>query len=279
MPRTNALPKYRKHRPSGQAVVTISGKDHYLGPHGSKASVREYDRSIAEWLARGRTAPAADPHAVTVAELLLAYSRHAKLHYRKAGQATGEWESQKPTVRLLRDLYGDTPAAEFGPLRLKAFRLHLAKPREVKHGDRVEVETLTRGGVNRKAALVKRIFRWGLSEELVPADVVTALESVSGLQAGRVDLPETVAVLPVSDTDVDAVLPHLTPTVSSMVHVQLFTGMRPNEVLQMRPCRRRPIHRGLDLHTGTSQNRAPWSSAGCRTWAASASRLAAVLGS
>src|SRR3990167_6392065 len=31
MPRlTNATPKYRKHRASGQAVVTLNGKDHYL---------------------------------------------------------------------------------------------------------------------------------------------------------------------------------------------------------------------------------------------------------
>ena len=28
----HSVPKYRKHRASGQAVVTISGHDHYLGP-------------------------------------------------------------------------------------------------------------------------------------------------------------------------------------------------------------------------------------------------------
>ena len=39
MPRyVNAVPKYRKHRASGQAIVTIHGRDHYLGPHGTKAS-------------------------------------------------------------------------------------------------------------------------------------------------------------------------------------------------------------------------------------------------
>jgi hypothetical protein len=27
---TKAVPKYRKHRASGQAVVTIAGQDHYL---------------------------------------------------------------------------------------------------------------------------------------------------------------------------------------------------------------------------------------------------------
>ena len=36
------MPKYRRHKPSGQAVVTLSGRDHYLGPWKSKASRAEY---------------------------------------------------------------------------------------------------------------------------------------------------------------------------------------------------------------------------------------------
>src|SRR6478609_8109142 len=55
MPRlVNSFPSYCKHRASGQAVVTLCGQDFYLGPHGTKASKLEYDRLIAEWLARGR---------------------------------------------------------------------------------------------------------------------------------------------------------------------------------------------------------------------------------
>jgi hypothetical protein len=50
----DATPKYRKHKASGQAIVTLSGQDHYLGPHGTKASRLEYDRVIAEWIAGGR---------------------------------------------------------------------------------------------------------------------------------------------------------------------------------------------------------------------------------
>jgi hypothetical protein len=49
MPRlVQALPKYRKHKASGQAVVTLNGVEHYLGPHGTKASKTRYDRLIAE---------------------------------------------------------------------------------------------------------------------------------------------------------------------------------------------------------------------------------------
>ena len=53
---STTLPKYRKHRPSGRAVVTLNGKDIYLGPHGTKASHLEYDRLIQEWLAHGQRA-------------------------------------------------------------------------------------------------------------------------------------------------------------------------------------------------------------------------------
>ena len=35
-------PSYRLHKPSGQAVVTLSGKDHYLGLYGSPESTEKY---------------------------------------------------------------------------------------------------------------------------------------------------------------------------------------------------------------------------------------------
>lgn len=65
----NHLPKYRKHKASGQAVVTLSGKEHYLGPHGTKASKLEFDRLIAEWLQSGRSPLAVDACDVTVVEI------------------------------------------------------------------------------------------------------------------------------------------------------------------------------------------------------------------
>jgi len=46
MPRRNqSLPRYRKHKASGRAIVTLSGEDFYLGPYGSKASKLEYNAS------------------------------------------------------------------------------------------------------------------------------------------------------------------------------------------------------------------------------------------
>src|SRR3954468_1569029 len=83
MPRlTKSVPSYRKHRATGQAVVTVNGHDYYLGPHGTKASKLEYDRLIGEWLASGRSPAFGRPaDSITIAKLLLAYLTHAKAYY------------------------------------------------------------------------------------------------------------------------------------------------------------------------------------------------------
>ena len=89
MPRlTNSNPKYRKHRASGQAVVTLSGRDFYLGPHGSAASRQEYDQLIGEWLANGRRLKGGTSD-VTVVELVAAYWTHAKDYYRGSDPHSG----------------------------------------------------------------------------------------------------------------------------------------------------------------------------------------------
>ena len=54
MARPRSIPRYCKHKSSGQARVTINGRDDLLGPFGMKTSRAEYDRIIAEYLASGR---------------------------------------------------------------------------------------------------------------------------------------------------------------------------------------------------------------------------------
>jgi len=73
MPRlTKLLPKYRKQRTSGQANVTLDGKDHYLGRHGTKASRHEYDRLVGECAQNGRRLPTSARGCITVVELAAA---------------------------------------------------------------------------------------------------------------------------------------------------------------------------------------------------------------
>jgi hypothetical protein len=67
---TLRVPSYRRHKPTGQAVVTLNGKDHCLGTWKTAASRAEYNRLIGEWLAAGRCLSASRRGSdLTVAEL------------------------------------------------------------------------------------------------------------------------------------------------------------------------------------------------------------------
>src|SRR6185436_1417463 len=93
-------PSYRKHRATGQAVVTLSGRDFYLGPHGTKASRREYDRLIGEWLAAGRQPLHVSPADLSVAELCVRYLKFAKSRYVKNGRPTSEQCAIRAAIRF-----------------------------------------------------------------------------------------------------------------------------------------------------------------------------------
>src|SRR4051794_36419032 len=123
------VPSYRRHKSSGQAVVTLPDglggrRDVLLGKHGTKASRVEYARVIAEWEARGRTVPAlAAGRSMCINEMILAFMLHAEKHYRHPdGTPTKELADYKYSLKPLKNLYGATPAPDFGPLALAAVR-------------------------------------------------------------------------------------------------------------------------------------------------------------
>lgn len=118
----NHLPKYRKHRASGQAVVTLSGRGHYLGPHGTKASRELYDRLIAEWLQQHRQPSPDSADAITVVELCDRYLRFARGYYQKDGRCTKATPGVKACIKYLRDWYGREPASNFGSIALTLTR-------------------------------------------------------------------------------------------------------------------------------------------------------------
>lgn len=223
MPRlSHSVPKYRKHRASGQAVVTIAGRDHYLGPHGTKASKAAYDRLVGEWIAAGR--PVDLTRDITITELIAAYWKFAEGYYVKHGKPTGTANNLKPVLGLLRRTYGTARAIEFGPVSLKALRQKLI---EMGHCRRY---------VNDNVQRVGRVFKWAASEELIPVGVYEALRTVDGLRKGRSAARETDKVRPVSQDVIEATILHLPRVVADMVRFQSLTGCRPGEVCSMRPC-------------------------------------------
>lgn len=221
----NSVPKYRRHRASGQAIVTLSGKDFYLGPFGSKISHTEYDRLTAEWLAYGRRLPVDENSSITVEELLAAFWQHAESYYvGRDGKPTREIDSYRQAMKPLRALYGSTSVDAFGPLSLKAIR------------NKYRDNGWARKTINQQVGRIKRIFKWGVENELVPPAILQGLQAVSGLKRGRTDARETEPIKSVPEAVVATIQPFVSRQVWAMVQLQLLTGMRSGEVTIMRPC-------------------------------------------
>lgn len=230
MSRTNhASPKnpsyLRLKRKSGKhlAFVDIRGKRIYLGPHNSPESFEAYNRVITEWRASHCEIV---PHggAVTVMELLNQFRKHAEVYYRDPdGKLSGEYKNFLTVMGLLKELHGRTRTADFTPRALKVTRQAM-----IGRG-------WSRKYINRQVVRVRSIFKWGVSEGLVPVDVHVALSTLQGLRAGRCDAPENAPIRPVAEQEMNAVLPHVTAVVADMIRLQWRTGMRPGEVCIMRP--------------------------------------------
>jgi integrase len=238
--REKPVPTYRKHKQSGQGIVTLTDgvgnrRDVLLGKYGTRASRVEYARVIAEWEACDRRLPSAVAADMTVAELIDAYWPHCERHYRHAdGTPTGEARDYVYSLRPVDFLYGDKPAKDFGPLELQAVRQLMV--RGYVHPKYGEQPALSRGVVNQRIARICRVWKWGVSQRLVPGVLLTELKAVSGLQRGRSEARETDPVLPVARAVVEETLPHMRPMTADMVRLQLETGMRSGELVIMRGC-------------------------------------------
>jgi len=223
-------PRYRFHKQSGQAVVSLprgdgTYHDVLLGPFDTPESRLEYARVIAEWEANGRQMLCRKGGAtgLSLNEVILAYWQHAEGYYRHPdGTPTSEADNIRLALRPLKRLYGHTPAADFDSLGLEAVRDEMIR------GGRC------RSRVNRDISRVRRLFRWAAAKKLVPLSVHQGLATVEGLRAGRSEARETEPVRPVAEQVVEATLPHMRPQVAAMARLQLLTGMRPGEVVVMR---------------------------------------------
>ncbi len=223
------IPSYRLHKPKNLAVVRLNGRDVYLGPYDSAASRELYDRLIAEWLAGGRqrapvSATEAPDHGPTVSAVMVAYLEWARTYYREDDGDGKEYVNLTHALRPLRDIYGSTFAIDFGPLALKAVRQHM-----------IDVQDLCRSEVNKRIGRVRRMFKWAVAEELVPSAVLESLRAVDGLRRGRSAARENPPVRPVDASHVDVLFPLVSRQVAAMIRLQQLTGMRPGEVVQLRP--------------------------------------------
>ncbi|MCH7990738.1 MAG: site-specific integrase, partial [Planctomycetes bacterium] len=158
-------------------------------------------------------------------QLCLKFLEFAADYYRSAdGKPTTELQGFRYSLKPLCEMFRTVAVTEFGPGKLDALR-----DRRIERG-------LARTTINQTVGRIKRVVRWGVSREFVRADVLTALNALDGLKAGRSRAVEPSPVEPVLEEHVDAIKPFVTNPVWAMVRLQWLTGMRACEVRIMRSC-------------------------------------------
>ena len=214
---TSRPPKYSRAKEKNRAdraYVWLNGKKVFLGIYGSPESKAKYADLIG-----GPQVPEPEPSTdPTVSELLLRFLEHADGYY-----DAREYGNFKSVGKWLRTHAGDSLAMEFGPLKLIALREAM-----IEHG-------WTRKSINRQIVRVRQIFTWAVSREIIPATNLEALRAVKGLREGRSKAKEKPPIQSVSDSVIQATLPHLSPLVADIVRVHRLIGCRPDEVCGMRP--------------------------------------------
>jgi len=218
------VPQYpSKPHKSGQARIKIKGQQVYLGVFGSAASHAKYHRVIAEYFSGGslpsaRETPAGD--GITIAQLVNEHRIYAESHYRKNGKPTKELNGFKNALRFVLQSYAATPADKFGPRMLLAVRQSMIE------------EKLCGREINKRMGKIRRVWKWGVSRELVKVETFYALRTVEGVRKGQVRNPEEIR--PVAIQHVESIKSQVSPQIWAMIQLQLHTGMRPAEVCIMR---------------------------------------------
>jgi integrase len=220
------IPKYRRQKTKSgdRAFVELAGSRVYLGAYDSPESREAYARTLAEWEAAGRELTAA-ANEITVNELIARFWTYAEAYYRRAdGSPTDEQNNFRQALRPLASIYGSIKVCEFRAKGLKIVREEMVR------------KGWCRTNINKMVGRLKRLFRWGVENDIVPAEVYQSVCAVGGLRWGRSEARESDPVKPVADSVVAATLECLTPTLQAMVKAQRLTGMRPGELCQMRAC-------------------------------------------
>lgn len=137
------------------------------------------------------------------------------------------------SLRPLIDLHGALELEDMTPLEL------IEVQDAMRHSKR-----LCLNEINRRISIIKRMFKWASKRTLVSSTVFYGLLSVDGLKEGFCkDVVVHPEVQPADLDSVDAIMAFATQVLADMVHVHLLTGMRPDELCQMKP---RMIDRQVD---------------------------------
>ncbi len=160
----------------------------------------------------------------TIAHLVMAYIEYANKYYKDhEGKPSREVANIHHALGPLIKICALIEIEDFGPLKLIDVRDEMIK------------QNICRKTINQRIGVIKRMFKWAASRQLIPMITYQGLLTVEGLKRNRSAAKESQPVKAVDEEHVYKVLPYLTPVLSAVVRIQLLTGMRPSEVLQMKP--------------------------------------------
>lgn len=216
------LPKLRRQKLRNRAFVEYDGKRIYLGRWGDTTTKANYRAFINEITAPVPQVKEDDPPP-TVADLALFFLKARANYYVKDGRQTGQLARYKAALEFPLKLYPSTPVDDFGPRKLIVCRNAME-----------ESGRFARSYVNTLINCFRTVYRWGVENELVKPETLTALETVSGLKRRRSIAREVEPVKPVPLEDVRKTMEALPATLCAMIELQILTGMRPGEVCAMR---------------------------------------------
>lgn len=224
------VPKYRKHSTRNYAIIEWRGTRHRLpGTFNSAASRAAYSRFLADHVYSEQTPPELRTYRpppgkkLRLNGLVLAFLDHARSFYPNPEERKSTYQAIKRICVAFSKVHGGEYATDFGPLKLKDYQQHLVD------------DGCARSYVNKQVGIVKQMFKWGVSEELVDVAVYQAVATVAGLRKGRTTAPDRAARKPVEWSDVEVTLPFLPPTIKTMVLVQWHTGCRSDSLCNATP--------------------------------------------
>lgn len=146
--------------------------------------------------------------------------QHAAAYYRTAkDKPSAEVNCFKAAIKPLITLFGDVPIDDFTPLQLKAVRAQFIE------------RVWCRSFCNKQANRPRHVYKWGVENGMVTVATWQALQAVSPLKRGKTLAPDHRRREAVSDTDIEAVRPHLKQNHRDLLDLLRTTGARPSELI------------------------------------------------
>lgn len=161
----------------------------------------------------------------TVADSMRMYMAWAETRYVRAnGEPTGEADNVRYALQPFIALFPSLEGVAFSSDDVEAYREWMIE------------QGTARNTINKRVGIVKRWATWAEKRGHIDKGMTGELAVVKGLRRGQTAAKETNRVRAVSEAAVEMTAQHAPPTLAAMIRLQLWTGMRPEEVWMMRAC-------------------------------------------